>query len=69
MGKDWKKITYRKYNGNYEKTWYDIICFDLSQFEMCWPNAGTFHTTDGAQIKGEDVEFFRLSKKHPMEVD
>lgn len=59
---------YIKYNGDYEKVYYDIKTYDGKEYSICYPIAGDFHTVAGKHIKGHDVELFKLSDKHPLDV-
>lgn len=56
-------MSWIKYDGNYEKTEYDIRLFDGTIHKNCWPNAGKFHTQKGLSIDGELVKEFRESLK------
>lgn len=47
---------FRRYTGEYEKTWYDIYTWNGAVFHTCWPNAGTFHhKASGRIISGRRV--------------
>ena len=47
---------FRRYDGNYEKAWYDIYTWNGALFHHCWPNAGTFHAWGSGQvIEGDRV--------------
>lgn len=50
-----------KFDGEYEKIFYDIETKDGEIICRCYPNAGNFHTPDGRGIDGEDVLNFRVS--------
>lgn len=64
-----KKIYWRDFNGEYEKIHYDIQLHNGQMFEMCFPNAGTFHTLTGEMIKGDVVRYIKESKYHPMDIE
>lgn len=36
------------WDGQYDKTWYDVLLPDGSVVERCWPNAGKMVATDGS---------------------
>lgn len=55
-----------KYDGDYEKEWYDIKLVNGQIIEKCWPNAGNFHAPDGKQYKS--IEYIRLCP-HPLDGD
>ena len=58
-----------KYDGDREKEFYDVLLFDGTLREMCWPNADSFYPDDGSlPVKGSEAEFIRLSRQHPMDV-
>lgn len=46
---------YRKYDGEYEKTFYDVYTYNGAVIHHCWPNAGIFHSGTGQYIHGKDV--------------
>ncbi len=62
MTNRWKLFT-----GEYGKVWYDVELYDGSIICECYPNAGTFHTTDGRELDGKIVKYVRKSKHHPMD--
>lgn len=51
-----------KYEGKYEKQFYDIELIDGEVIEHLWPNAGYFHG-DGTTVNGDSVKYFRVSKR------
>jgi len=61
---------WNKFNGNYEKLFYDIQIKNRDKtweceyevIEHCWPNAGKFHTPDGEVIDGKFIFYIRESK-------
>ena len=47
---------FKKYSGDYEKTWYTIITINGSYHYNCWPNAGQFYSEwSGKSIPGKQV--------------
>lgn len=40
---------WRKWNGRYQKEFYDVRTSHGEVFMNCWPNAGTMNTTAGAR--------------------
>ena len=61
--------TWVKYEGDRDKTWYDIKLFDGRIFYLCYPNADAFHPFMEARIDEKDVEFIKLSEIHPMQLE
>lgn len=51
-----------EYNHDPEKVLQHIKCKDGSTHFLCWPNAGVWHSSEGKQIKDEDVTHTRLSE-------
>ncbi len=52
---------WEKFNGEYEKVFYDIELKDGEVIIHCYPNAGNFHTPDGRNIDGIEVLKIRES--------
>lgn len=50
-----------KFDGEYEKVFYDIETKEGKVTKKCYPNAGNFHTPDGQVVDGEDVQMIRVS--------
>ena len=50
-----------KYEGEYEKEFYDIKLHSGEIIPNCWPNAGTFHTGLDRIVDGGEVSHFRLA--------
>ena len=44
-----------KYDGQYEKCWYDVYTWNGAIFKHCWPNADTFHSESGQCIDGKNI--------------
>lgn len=46
-----------RFDGDYEKQFYQVISFNGVLYPNCWPNAGGFHsqTGEGRYLEGEDV--------------
>lgn len=45
-----------RYDGNYDKQFYDVITFNGVLYKHCWPNAGTFHGSDMIRsLQAKDV--------------
>lgn len=62
-----------KFDGNYEKEYYDVKLITGEIVESCYPNAGTFHVLEennnyaqGAIIEGVVVAEIRLSLYDPF---
>lgn len=53
-----------KFNGEYEKVWYDIETKDGEIINRCYPNAGCFHTPEGQMIDGDAVLNVRVSAEN-----
>lgn len=51
-----------KFDGEYEKVFYDIETKDGEISNRCYPNAGNFHTSDGRVVDGDDVLNVRISE-------
>ena len=58
---------YLRYDGDYDKVWYDIITFNGVRYGFCWPNAGMFHTLNGRYISGNDVFAVKKSVGTPFD--
>lgn len=60
---------WRKWNGNYQKVFYDIRTVSGQVCIGCWPNAGCMNATDssGRKWRPEQVEAIRRSIKEPPE--
>lgn len=46
---------FRRYDGYYEKAYYDVYTWNGAIFKHCWPNAGMFHAESGQYIAGKDI--------------
>ena len=53
---------WESYQGEYEKTFYDIKLDDRTIINECYPNAGIFHSNNGDTIDEYRITHFRLSK-------
>ena len=58
---------WKRYEGDYEKEWYDIRLFNGVEYQLCYPNAGTFYTGDGDAFTEDDIEYYKPSNKHPLD--
>lgn len=54
---------FSKYEGGYEKQWYDIYTWNGVTITDCWPNAGTFHSYYTGKIY-QGSEVFAVRAKH-----
>ena len=48
-------IGWWKYDGDYEKRYYDIVTYNGVTHSKCWPNAGHFYSESGSDIDGRMV--------------
>jgi len=55
-----------KFDGEYEKIFYDIETKDGEIFLRCYPNAGDFHTPKGQLVDGDDVLKVRVSEDNML---
>ena len=63
--KKWIKPVFKKYEGIYEKAYYDIIVKVNGKTKVvrkCYPNGGFFNAADGTVYDGKDVIKFKLSR-------
>lgn len=59
---------FRRYDGEYEKAYYDVYTWNGTIFHHCWPNAGTFHADSGVYITGDRVFAIRPVTQHGSEL-
>jgi len=68
-GKDSKGYgKWKVWDGDYEKTWYDVMLGTGEVLFHCWPNAGVMCACDGSGRMWEPGEvLFRTSGDHPLD--
>lgn len=54
-------MEYQKFEGNYEKIYYDILLKDGKEIKVTYPNADMFHSLDNESVLADDVEMFKPS--------